>query len=295
MKTSSILTSVLLEPWMILPEAAEAYLPIIAAWLLGNEVRFEEKGDLDFLMSYAGYISPGSMEDIAEFPTDSIAIVSLKGELIKNDGMCRYGAMSISHLIKQLAVSKNIGGLVLDVDGPGGAVSAAPPLIQAIEFFKSKNKPVGVHADLIASAHYCVGCHANFINLNNSFSSRAGSIGTMMQLPDFRKQLEQRGITIQTIYASQSTHKNREFENALEGDHELIKQNTLDPLAAKFQQIVREQRGSKLNESVDGLLNGSMFFGEAAVANGLVDGIATLEATIQQVSDLIEIQKFMKY
>jgi protease IV len=257
-------------------------------------VHFEEKGPRDFQMAYAGKISPGDPEQIEEMPDNTIAIVGLKGELTKYDGLCNYGALSTANLIKHLGMSKNITGVVLDVDGPGGSVNAIAPLIEAMDFVKQMGKPLVVHGDMVASAHLYVAVHADRFILDNEIASQAGSVGTLIQFADYKEYFESKGVKIHTIYAPESTHKNREFEKALEGDYKEMKERVLSPLARKFQDAVREKRAGKLDEKADGILNGAMFWGADAVKYGLADGIGTLGNAIQQVLDLNEIWKFMR-
>lgn len=294
MKGSQFLRSVLYEPWMILPEAADSYLPIIGQWLKGVDVKLEEKPRLQIGMAYAGKVDPGYPEDIESMPDGTIAIINLKGELTKYDGWCNYGAMSIANLIKALAVSKNISGCVVDIDGPGGAVNAIASLVEAIQFFQSTGKPIVGHSDLMASAHYYVGVFLDRIDADNTIYSRFGSIGTMIQFADYKEYYEKEGIKIHTVYAPESTHKNMEFEKAQEGDYEPMKNNVLSPLARKFQEDVKKRRGDKLDTKVEGILNGAMFFAEDAVKYGLIDGIGTLGDSIQRVMDMVEVRNFMR-
>jgi ClpP class serine protease len=315
MKTSRLLTSVLREPWMMMPEAAEMLLPIVANWLRGIETTFDEKGVLEYgivggmglgdhigspqrsplRMVSAGKIGPGDQESIADFPDGSVAIINLKGELTKYDGLCNYGAVSISNLTKAVGASKNISGVVMDVDGPGGAVNAISTMIEAIQFVQSMGKPVVVHGDLVASAHLYVAVYADHFMVDNTIGSRVGSIGTLIQFADYTEYFKKEGISLRTIYAPESTHKNLEFEKAKEGDDEPMKNNVLSPLAKGFQNAVIQQRQGKLNDKVEGILNGSMFWGEDAVKYGLADSIGTLGDAIQRVLDLVEIRKFMSF
>lgn len=308
MKISSILTSVLREPWMILPEAADSYLPIISQWMNGTAVQFDEKGPLSVKMAHLGRIEQvipqmgfatkvnmDSANDVPDFPMGTVAIVNLKGELTKYDSMCNYGASSIANLVKYLGDCKNISGLVLDVDGPGGAVNAIAVMIEAIQYVQANGKPVVVHGDLVASAHLYVAVYADHFMLDNIIGSRAGSIGTLIQFADYSKKLEDKGIKLRTIYAPQSTHKNIEFEQAKEGNDEPMKNNVLAPLAQNFMDAVRTQRAGKLNEEVDGILNGAMFFGGDAVKYGLADSIGTLNDAIQRTLDLVEVRKYMSF
>lgn len=278
---------------MILPSAAESFLPVIANWLLGNDVHFEEKPALSVNMAYAGGISPESPEDINEMPAGTVAIVNLKGELTKYDGWCHYGATTYANLIKLLAVSKNISGLVVDVDGPGGSVNAIAPVIEAFNFFRSQNKPLVVHGDMVASAHLYVSVYSDHFMLDNMISSMAGSIGTLVQFADYKEYWEGKGIKLHTIYAPESTHKNKEWEDALKGDYKAMQRNLLSPLAQNFQEAVKAQRGDKLNEKADGILSGAMFFAKDAVSYGLADSVGTLGDAVQLVFDKVEIRKFM--
>lgn len=296
MKTSRLITSILYEPWMILPQVAEGYLPMIESWLSGKtEITPPEPlAPMPIHMAWAGSIDPGTPEDIADFPDGSVGIVSLKGEMTKYDGMCSYGSSSYANVIRLMGMAPNISSVVLDIDGPGGSVNAISPLVEAIQSVQAKGKPVIGHADMMASAHYYVGVHSDYLMLDNSLSSQAGSVGVVIQLPDYRQYFEQKGIKLHTIYAPQSTHKNQEFEAARDGDYTAMKQNVLSPLALSFQKAVRENRQGKLKES-EGVLTGSMFFAPEAVQNGMVDGVGSLSDAIQRALDSAEIRKFMHH
>lgn len=310
MKTSLLLTSIIREPWMILPEAADAYLPIVSSWLKGNEVEFKEKDPLNYVIadptlasmtsitpifSFAANVNPGNAEDVPNFPEGSIAVIGLKGELTKYDTWCSYGSESKANLLKYLADSKNIAGIVIDIDGPGGAVNAIAPLVEAIQYAQAKGKPVVVHGDMVASAHLFVAVHADHFMLDNTISSRAGSIGVLIQFSDYTQYFKDKGIVNRTIYAPESTHKNQEFEQAQEGNDEPMKNNILSPLAQNFQQAVKTQRGGRLNLEAEGILNGSMFYANDAVKHGLADSIGTLNDSIQRALDLIEVRKYMSF
>lgn len=270
-------------------------MPVITNWITGSDIELEtpDRDPLDFSFAHAGIISPGDPEMISELPDGSTAIVRLRGELTKYDTLCRYGAMSYANLIRSLAMSKNIKNMVLDIDGPGGAVNGIAPILEAMNLFRRSGKSIGAHVDMAASAHYYLAVHADQVFLDNAVYSQVGSIGTMMQFADPKGYYEKNGIKIHTIYAPQSTHKNQEWEKALDGDYEPMKNNLLGPLAEKFQNAVRNARGSRLDESVDGILNGKMFFAEDAIRVGLADGMATLDEAVERVTDLAVINSFM--
>jgi protease-4 len=224
--------------------------------------------------------SPGETTgDFANAPKDSVAVVSLRGDMLKEGTMCSYGTEEIAAVLREAADARNIIGTRLDIDSGGGAVDAIAPMLEAIAYTQSKDKPVVASCDLCASAAYYVACHCNSIVADNSLSAEFGSIGVMMQFPDYAKYYEQKGIKIHTIYSNLSEWKNAPFEAARRGDYASIKAEQLDPLARQFQEAVKAHR-QQLDLTVDGILNGRMFYAADALKHGLIDQVGTAaEAT----------------
>ena len=215
-----------------------------------------------------------------------VAIIPLRGTMIKYGTMCSYGADEIAAAIDEAAANKKVTGIVLDIDSGGGAVDAVAPLVDAIRRAKAARKPVVACCDLCASAAYWTACECNEIMAANSISSEFGSIGVMMSFPDYAKYYEKEGIKVHTIYSNLSTYKNAPFEAAKKGEYDSIKTEELDPLARKFQANVRAKRAGKLNEDIEGILSGKVFYAEDALRHGLIDSIGTLDRAIARVREL---------
>jgi protease-4 len=215
-----------------------------------------------------------------------VAIIPLRGTMIKYGTMCSYGADEIAAAIDEAAANKKVTGIVLDIDSGGGAVDAVAPLVDAIRRAKAARKPVVACCDLCASAAYWTACECNEIMAANSISSEFGSIGVMMSFPDYAKYYEKEGIKVHTIYSNLSTYKNAPFEAAKLGKYDDIKTEELDPLARKFQANVRAKRAGKLNEDIEGILSGKVFYAEDALKHGLIDSIGTLDRAVERVREL---------
>lgn len=283
---------VLRRPWMMDPRAVDGFLPVVASWLLGREFVFEERGPLQIKLTTAAMFNPENVDSLDDVPENTMAIVPVKGELLKYDSMCSFGTTSLANVIKLAAANKNITGIVLDVDSPGGSVNAIPPLLEAIGMAKRMKKTVVVHGDLVASAALYASVFADYIVADNELSSEFGSVGVMVQFDDYREYWEKQGIKEHTVYAPESTHKNAEFEAALDGDYKPLQKNILSPLAVQFQEAVKKNRGKKLNMATEGLLTGKMFFGGDAVAAGLADGIGSLYKAVEMAYMLAEAKRF---
>lgn len=226
-----------------------------------------------------------------------VAIIPLRGTMIKYGTMCSYGADEIAAAIDEAAANKKVTGIVLDIDSGGGAVDAVAPLVDAIRRAKAARKPVVACCDLCASAAYWTACECNEIMAANSISSEFGSIGVMMSFPDYAKYYEKEGIKVHTIYSNLSTYKNAPFEAAKKGEYDSIKTEELDPLARKFQANVRTKRAGKLNEEIEGILSGKVFYAEDALKHGLIDSIGTLDRAVDRVRELaaeVNINQYIK-
>lgn len=215
-----------------------------------------------------------------------VAVIPLRGTMIKYGTMCSYGADEIAAAIDEAAANKKVIGIVLDIDSGGGAVDAVAPLVDAIRRTKAMGKPVVASCDLCASAAYWTACECDEIMADNNISSEFGSIGVMMSFPDYAKYYEKEGIKVHTIYSNLSTYKNAPFEAAKLGKYDDIKTEELDPLARKFQANVRAKRAGKLNEDIEGILSGKVFYAEDALKHGLIDSIGTLDRAIARVREL---------
>lgn len=232
--------------------------------------------------------------DFRKAPEGSVAVVSLEGDMMKGGTMCSYGTEEIAAVMREAADARNIVGIRLDIDSGGGAVDAIAPMLDAIAYSQSKDKPVVAACDLCASAAYYVASHCDQIVAVNDISAEFGSIGVMMQFPDYAKYYEQKGIKIHTIYSDLSDYKNAPFEAARKGDYKAIKQETLNPLARQFQEAVKTHR-KDLKQDIDGILNGRMFYARQALEYGLIDEVGTTASATEKVRQLSAQMQLTQY
>jgi len=235
-----------------------------------------------------------STGDFSKAPEGSVAVISLKGDMMKGGTMCSYGTEELAAVVREAADAKNIIGIRLDIDSGGGAVDAIPPMLDAIAYCQSKGKPVVAACDLCASAAYYVASHCDSIVAVNDISAEFGSIGVMMQFPDYAKYYEQKGIKIHTIYSDLSDYKNAPFEAARKGDYKSIKEEMLNPLARQFQEAVKSHR-KDLKQDIDGILNGRVFYARQSLVNGLIDEVGTTESATEKVRQLSAQMQLTQY
>lgn len=232
-------------------------------------------------------------QDYNEAPKGSIAIIPLKGMMMKYGTWWAYGTEEIAAMIIEAAGHPNIGGVVIEGDSGGGYVDSIAPLLYARKFVRDQGKVFGASVDLCASACLYALIDADFIVADNQVSSQSGSIGVMLSFWDIIPYFEELGLKFHYIKSNHSEDKNLSWEKALKGEYDKIKEEELDPLAIEFQNHVKSSRGEKLNIKAPGILTGAMFYAQEALENGLIDKIGDKSTAIQMAHILIESKNFL--
>lgn len=249
--------------------------------------------ELKFLYGEEGNPNSDMESQYDDAPPGSVAIIPIKGVMLKYGTYCDYGATELASFIKEAAAHKNISAIVLDHDSGGGAVDAVAPLVQAIDFAKSTDKPIVASLDMACSAAYWTASATDYMVANNSVSAEVGSIGVMMSFYDVQPYLEEMGIKFHTIYSNESGEKNLAFENALKGEYDLIREDMLDPLARAFQASVKANRLGKINLDAKGILNGKTYFAADALEHGLIDRIGNSNTAVEIALAMSHARKFI--
>jgi len=270
-----------------------AYTPVIQNLLAGQAIAFPGVNKASSLMNildnYGNIVRPAADGSVS-IPPNSIAQVSMIGEVIKTGDFCTYGADEIVAALYKAQENTNIDATVFKIDGPGGAVSAIDVFR---DFAKNKTKPIiGLLGDAL-SLHYwtAVSC-CDYLISDGDVSPRFGSVGVVCSFMDTRKALEEKGYIKVDVYADESEHKNEAFRLALDGKFELIKSEHLSPLAVKFQESVRAGRPNLKEET--GVLTGKTFYADEALRLGMIDDIGNIKTAIQKARGLALSQTISK-
>lgn len=205
------------------------------------------------------------------------AVFHLNGVLFKETYEGWYktikGTAQISNELRQAAIDPTVKRVILRINSGGGAANAVKPMADAIKFALSLGMEVICYADdLLASAAYFIASYCSKIYVSTEFA-RVGSIGTMINLTDQSAALEKWGYKIHEIYATTSTHKNKDYREAMEGNYDPIREKLLNPLNEYFTSEVKGNRSALANTKNKTVMAGDIFLGAPALEIGLVDGI----------------------
>ncbi len=279
-----LLSTILKGHFMISPTEAQGLLSQAKGIIANNGVFSNQIQELKHIDIRA--FSAGSDEEVtAEVDTEQkrVVVLPVKGVMLKYGTMCTYGMDEIAHYVRHFAAKENVSGIVLDIDTGGGACNAVPPLLDAINYTKSLNKPIVSAIDSAYSAGYWTAAATDRIFLDNDTVSGTGSIGVMISYLDPIPYYEKEGAKYHEVYADQSPDKNKPFQEFLKGEYDLIRKEMLNPLADKFHTAVKAGRPN-LKYEAQGVLTGATFDAEQSIALGLADQLGGLKAAIDYVN-----------
>lgn len=192
------------------------------------------------------------------------------------------GIDDIARAIEEAETNDNIIGSVLLMNTCGGSVQS---WIRIEDVLKNRKKPVVAVVDgICASAGVYVAVFCDRIYALHK-TCQIGSIGVMAQLIDDKEAMKKWGYRLIEVYPPESKYKNKDIIEALKGNTGLLITEHLSPLAKHFQDTVRTYR-PHLDESVEGLLEGKMFYADDAEKAGLIDGICSLKEAVISVANI---------
>lgn len=288
----ALISNIINQLWAIEVDAARAQSPLIAALLKGN---FDTNKDysaerakvhVSFFAGNSISSGPSNNKSFAEAPAGSIALIPLKGVIMKNDQFCGpVGTATIGDWLDEAKANPNIDAIILIADTPGGAVDGTETFANKVKETAAA-KPVIAFVDtMAASAGMWAISGASLIVLAGETAS-VGSIGTMSTIFDMTEMLAMDGIKEIITYAPASSTKNEEFHQAIDGNKKPLEAK-LSQLNTVFQNTIKTNRGAKLNSKDKTILSGSMFIGSSAIEAGLADEIGNMQYAINRAQELV--------
>ena len=205
---------------------------------------------------------------LPSFSTESADLNSLnKIAVVEVQEVILDSRKVLEQLYKQ-ANDDSVKGIVLRIDSPGGAVGPSQEIYSAVKKLKAK-KPIiasmgsvaasgGLYASLAASKVLC------------QPGTLTGSIGVLLQMPNFTKIADQYGFQMHTFKSGKYKDTGNSFRE-LNADDKALLQEMIDESYDAFISAVSEGRNIPL-EQVREFADGRVILGSSALEFGLVDG-----------------------
>jgi protease IV len=216
---------------------------------------------------------------------NKIAVITLRG-LISTGVSGSVGESMVDDMRWQLEQARNekdVRAVVLEVDSPGGEVTASDMIYNAVVKTRAK-KPVVVYMEsLAASGGYYVSCGGRYLMANDT--SITGSIGVIIQTLNYEQLFNKIGL-------ASVVFKSGKFKDMLNGarpmtpeEREYI-QGFVMATYEKFLGIVAKERNLPADILRNGVADGRILSGRDALEHKLIDGLGQIEDAFAKAKEL---------
>jgi protease-4 len=228
--------------------------------------------------------------------TDKIALITMRG-LISSSIPGNVSDSMVDDMraaLQQAREDSRVKAIVLEIDSPGGEVTASDEIYSAVVKTRKK-KPVVIYMDsLAASGGYYVSCGGRYLMANET--TITGSIGVIIQTLNYEQLFNKIGL-------ASVVFKSGKFKDMLNGarpitqeERELV-QNFIMSTYDKFLGIVAKERNLPAELLRNTIADGRILSGKEALQNKLIDGLGELDdafAKARQLGDAPD-AKVVKY
>jgi len=199
-------------------------------------------------------------------------------------------------MIRTATQDKDIKGIILVVDSPGGGITASDIIYNELKKFKKTDpsrKIIALFGDIAASGGYYVASAADYIIAHPT--TITGSIGVLISSLNFKGFGDKYGIKSVSI----TSGKNKDMLNPLKDlteEQQKLLQFTIDDMYNRFVQIVSEGR-SLPEDEVRKIADGRILTASEALNNKLIDRIGYWDDAMSEICKLLKVEavKVIRY
>ena len=185
-----------------------------------------------------------------------------------------------------LAVAEKGDEVLLRLENAGGLVHEHGLAASQLARISERGIPLTVAVDKVAaSGGYLMACIADRI-LAAPFAV-VGSIGVLAQIPNFRRMLDERGITVEQIKAGRYKRTVSMFGDVTDEDRDKLREE-LEDVHTLFREMVAKHRPQLDLKRVG---TGEHWYGTRALELGLVDELGTSDDWLGRLVDEADVWK----
>lgn len=262
-------------PWAMEPGAMRSYAAMLAAGYAAREGVAER----------APAAAASSSRRSSSPPPASIALIQVHGAIVQRAsqlGPCEggTGTEEISAALSQAVADKSIGQILMEFDTPGGSVFGVGELGAQIMAARAQKPVIGIANSMAASAGYWLLSQCSEAYMTPG--GLVGSIGVYAAHEDVSQALEKAGVNVTLVSAGRYKTEGNPFA-PLDPDAQDNMQASVDGYYDQFVGAVAKGRGVPASTVRGGMGQGRVLQAKDALANRMVDGIATRSDLIRRM------------
>ncbi|MCB0330330.1 MAG: signal peptide peptidase SppA [Bdellovibrionales bacterium] len=203
-----------------------------------------------------------------------VAVVQISGVILES-----------KDILEQLYThvkDEEVIGIVLDINSPGGAVGPSQAIYSTVQKLSAQKPIVAAMGSVAASGGLYAALGAKKIYAQPG--TLTGSIGVILQLPNFSKITEEYGFQMITIKSGELKDVGNSFRPMTEADRDFL-QASVNKVRDGFVKAVVDGRGME-SSLVESIADGRIILGSEAVEYGLADGFGTVYDAARTVYEL---------
>jgi len=221
--------------------------------------------------------------------SNKVAVIPVQGAIASADSSLGGAQPTVTpeglaDALAQAADDEGVRAVVLEVNSPGGGVTASDEMHQSIvDFKKNTDKPVVVSmGDTAASGGYYISTAADEIVANET--TLTGSLGVIFQLNNFEELADKYGYKQVVIKSGEFKDIGNAFRQITPEEREIF-QSLVDESYAEFVDVISSGRGIP-EDRVREIADGRIYSGQRAKELGLVDSFGGLDEASEEAREL---------
>ena len=221
---------------------------------------------------------------------NKIAIIHVEGAIVTgNIGYNIAGSGGIVDNINKARDDKNVKGIILRVNSPGGDVYASSMITNALEEFQSTGRPVMTSmGDIAASGGVWVTTTSEEIWAEET--TLTGSIGVYSIIPDFSPLEKWAGVNYDGVSMTKAGDIYDLSRGVNKDLNKQFRENT-ENIYKNFVTKVANNRGLEFSEVLS-FAGGRIWRGDAALELGLVDKLGALNDAVDSMASKLELEDY---
>ena len=279
-----VLQTVFNRPWALERETFDIMARVVLEHVRGDKPTDEE---IEARLETAALTNG---ERIGRQDAGGVAVIPVYGVIAPrmNLMLSFSGGTSLEELggaIDEAVNDADVSAIVLDIDSPGRSVEGLAEFATYLRGVRDRGgKPITAMVNYTAaSAAYYIAAQAH--EIITSTSGMVGAIGTIARHFDESRAYDAEGVT-PTLFVSDNAPFKAEGNpyEPLSEDARGDIQRVVNHFGRMFVGDVAKGRGITATKVTDDFGQGRMLLADEALAAGMVDGIATLEATVRRLA-----------
>lgn len=202
-----------------------------------------------------------------------------------------YESESFAQAVKKIKENKNIKGVLLVIDSPGGLVGASIEIADMVKDLAQRMPVIAYAQGLMASGSYYAGMYANEIYANRG--ALIGSVGVIFSGVNIEELMQKVGIKEQSIKAGAFKEIGTMTRQWSEEERQFL-DGLLQEQYHMFYTDVLQARGEKLKSKDNhDFAEGKVFSANKALELGLIDKVESMQGAINALQQKVGVDKLI--